>query len=55
MTGTHEGELMGIEPTGAEVSVTGMAVLQIEDGTCVASWVNMDVLGLMQQLGVVPD
>lgn len=53
--GTHQGALMGIEPTGKEVEIAGMGIARIEDGTLVESWSNVDVFGMMQQLGVVPD
>lgn len=53
LEGTHEGEFMGIEPTGAEVEVEGMSIGRIEDGKVVEGWTNMDVLGMLVQLGVV--
>jgi steroid delta-isomerase-like uncharacterized protein len=53
ITGTHEGELMGIEPTGTEVNFSGMAIARFEDGKVVEDWSNVDLFGLMQQLGVV--
>lgn len=51
--GTHEGELMGIEPTGTEVEGTGMAFSRFEDGKAQEDWIVDDVLGLLRQLGVV--
>jgi steroid delta-isomerase-like uncharacterized protein len=53
-TGTHQGELMGIPPTGKSVTVTGMALDRIRDGKIVESWGNYDSLGMLVQLGVVP-
>jgi steroid delta-isomerase-like uncharacterized protein len=53
--GTHEGELMGIPPTGESVEFTGMTLLRFEDGKAVDDWGVYDALGLMQQLGVGPD
>ena len=53
-TGTHRGELMGIAPTGKQVTVTGMAINYIVDGRIVETWNNFDALGQLQQLGVVP-
>lgn len=53
IVGTHEGPLMGIEPTEKEVEIAGMGIVQIEDGKLVEGWSNVDVLGMMQQLGVV--
>lgn len=52
-TGTHEGELMGVEPTGKTVEVSGIVIGWIDDGTVAEEWAQIDMLGLMQQLGVV--
>src|SRR5215213_8412963 len=52
--GTHQGELMGIAPTGNEVAITGITIHRIEDGKIVEEWENWDALGLMQQIGAVP-
>jgi predicted ester cyclase len=51
-TGTHTGDLMGIPPTGKKVQWTEMGILQIADGKIVQSWYDLDMAGLMQQLGV---
>lgn len=50
---THEGEFMGIEPTGREVEFPIFAFLRLEDGKVVERWIQPDQLGLFQQLGVV--
>ena len=52
--GTHQGELMGIPPTGKHVTVTGIIINRIAGGKSVEGWLNFDALGLLQQLGVVP-
>jgi steroid delta-isomerase-like uncharacterized protein len=52
--GTHEGELMGIPPTGNQVTVTGIEFDRVSDGKMQETWVNYDALGMMQQLGVIP-
>ena len=52
--GTHQGELMGIPPTGKQVSTTGINILRFANGKGVEEWFNGDDLGLLQQLGVVP-
>jgi steroid delta-isomerase-like uncharacterized protein len=53
--GTHKGELNGIPATGKQITVTGMTVARIANGKVAESYVNWDALGLMQQLGVVPE
>jgi steroid delta-isomerase-like uncharacterized protein len=52
--GTHQGEWMGIPPTGAKIEVTGNNIFRIANGKIVECWAQMDALGLMQQLGVIP-
>ncbi len=53
-TGTHQGPLMGIPPTGKKVTITGTYVIRIVGGKIVEEWGNWDGLGMMQQLGVIP-
>jgi steroid delta-isomerase-like uncharacterized protein len=53
--GTHNGELMGIPPSGKQVTVNGITISRLKDGRVVEEWQNWDTLGLLQQLGVVPD
>jgi steroid delta-isomerase-like uncharacterized protein len=53
--GTNEGEMMGMPPTGKETQVTGITIDRIEGDQIVESWTNWDTLGLLQQLGVVPE
>ena len=52
--GTHQGELMGVAPTGNQVRVDGMTISRIEDGKIVEEWEIYDALGMMQQLGAIP-
>jgi steroid delta-isomerase-like uncharacterized protein len=52
--GTHDGELMGIPATGKTVEVTGIAIDRFSDGKIAESWGNWDTIGLLQQLGAVP-
>ncbi len=52
--GTHQGELMGIAPTGNQVSVTGVGIDRIAGGKIEETWVYYDALGMLRQLGVVP-
>lgn len=52
--GTHLGDFMGIPPTGKQVSFDGVDVFTVVDGKLAEHWSVSDVLGLMQQLGVIP-
>jgi steroid delta-isomerase-like uncharacterized protein len=53
-TGTHQGELMGIPPTGRSVDVQVIDIMRLEDdGLCHEHWGVFDAMGMMQQLGVV--
>jgi predicted ester cyclase len=52
--GTHEGEFMGLPPTGNRVTVGGIDIVRTEGGKIVEHWANFDRLGMMQQLGAVP-
>jgi predicted SnoaL-like aldol condensation-catalyzing enzyme len=52
--GTHRAEFMGIPATGKRVEVTGMNINRIADGKIAEAWGVVDVLGLLQQIGVVP-
>lgn len=53
-TGTHHGEFMGIPPTGKAVKVSYIDLWRLKDGKAVENWVQMDQLGMLQQLGVAP-
>jgi steroid delta-isomerase-like uncharacterized protein len=53
--GTHLGEMDGIAPTGKRVDCTGIVVSRIEKGKIVEDWANFDDLGMMQQLGLIPE
>ena len=52
---THQGEYRGIPPTGKEVEFTGISVYRIEAGKIAESWNEEDELGLMRQIGAVPE
>jgi len=49
-TGTHQGEVLGIAPTGRQVSYAGVALFRIVDNRIAEGWVLGDVHGLVQQL-----
>ena len=52
--GTHQGELMGIAPTGRQVAFTGIFIVRIAGRKVAEEWEEADALGLMQQLRAVP-
>jgi steroid delta-isomerase-like uncharacterized protein len=52
--GTHQGELIGIPPTGNRVEVLGIVINRISGGKIAESWATYDALGMMQQIGAVP-
>lgn len=54
MTGTQEGELLGIPPTGKRLTWTGITIFRLVDGQVVERWANVDILAILQQVGVVP-
>ena len=54
MTGTHQGDFMGVPATGKRVSARGMQIGRFEDGKMVERWGSSDELGILKQLGVEP-
>ena len=54
-TGTHTGEFMGIPATGRSVSLAMMDRVKVRDDKAVEHWGVSDDLGMMTQLGVVPE
>jgi steroid delta-isomerase-like uncharacterized protein len=53
--GTHKGDLSGNTPTEKQFTISGVSIARFASGKIVEGWVNWDALGLMQQLGVVPE
>lgn len=53
-TGTHQGEFMGIVPTGREVTWTALAIFRIECGRIAEHWSEVDSVGRLVQLGAIP-
>ena len=52
--GTFTNELMGIPPNGKKVTLWMCNIWRAAEGKLVEWWINMDTLGLMQQLGAIP-
>jgi steroid delta-isomerase-like uncharacterized protein len=54
LVGTDTGGVMGMPPSGKQLTFTGITTVRMADGKIVERWANVDELGLLQQLGVVP-
>jgi steroid delta-isomerase-like uncharacterized protein len=54
-TGTHKGEFFGVPPTGRRLEIRGISFERFAGGQIIEDWVSWDALGLMRQLGVVPE
>ncbi|MBK8508391.1 MAG: ester cyclase [Candidatus Competibacteraceae bacterium] len=49
----HQGEFLGIAPSGNELSWNGVALFRVVDGKIAERWFNSDSLSIAQQLGLV--
>jgi steroid delta-isomerase-like uncharacterized protein len=54
IAGVHQGEFMGMPPTGRAVSIGSINFLHCADGRIVEQWIDYDGLGMLQQLGAMP-
>jgi steroid delta-isomerase-like uncharacterized protein len=55
-SGTHTGETEAFgPPTGKRMEITGITIKRLSDGKIVEEWTNFDALGMMQQLGLIPE
>ena len=52
--GKHEGDLPGAPKTGNELKITSITIHRIANGKLVEKWAEKDVLGFLQQIGVMP-
>jgi steroid delta-isomerase-like uncharacterized protein len=52
--GTHQGQLMGVPPTGKQFRFTGLSIFRVTEGKIAEQWEGWDRLDLMRQLGVLP-
>jgi len=55
LTGTHEGEFMGVGATGRTVEFESIDIIRVEDGKVAEHWGLTDTMALMQQLGAIPE
>lgn len=51
---THQGEFMGVAPTGKTITISGTETYRVAGGRLAENWSSVDWLGFMKQLGVVP-
>ena len=54
VTGTHQGEYLGIAPTGKSVSYNEMFIVRFADGRIAETWGVVDLLAQLRQLGAIP-
>jgi len=55
LQGTHTGDGLGVPPSGRPVRVAGMVMVRFENGRIMEGWNSWDQLGLLQQIGAVPE
>ncbi len=53
-TGTNKGEFLGIPATNVKATWTEIQFFRIVDGKIVEHWVDLDIYGWFQQLGIIP-
>jgi steroid delta-isomerase-like uncharacterized protein len=54
-TARHTGEFMGIPPSVEHMSVTGISIYRFEEGEVVEEWTEFDEIGMLAQMGVLPE
>jgi predicted ester cyclase len=52
--GKHEGDLPGAPRTGNDLKMTSITIHRIANGKLVEKWSEKDVMGFLQQIGVMP-
>lgn len=52
--GIHKGDFMGLQATGKPITMTGIEFFRIKDGKIIELWGEANLIGLMQQLGIIP-
>ena len=53
LSGTHDGDFMGIEPTGNTFEIENAVLTRVEDGKVAERWLLPDMFGMLTQLGVI--
>ena len=54
LSGTHQGEFLGMPGSGRRFSAAGIDIVRVRAGQVVEHWGVTDTLGMMQQLGALP-
>lgn len=54
MSGTHQGEFMGMPATGKSFTIPGVSIWEVRGDMLISEWVTWDSMSMMQQLGLVP-
>ncbi|MEU5992114.1 ester cyclase [Spirillospora sp. NPDC047418] len=54
VTGTHQGEYMGVPPTGRFITYKEIMIVRFVDGRIAETWGIVDTLAQMKQLGLIP-
>ena len=54
MRATHQGEIANIPPTGKQFEVTGIEMHRFAEGKLIELWNIVDMLGILQQVGIIP-
>jgi len=54
VNGAHQGEQLGVAPTGRRVHIEGIVIVRIANGQIVEGWNSWDQLGLLRQIGALP-
>ena len=54
LSGTQQGAFMGIPPTGKHATISDIEIFRMTGGKAAECWVQVDFLGLLQQLGAIP-
>ncbi len=52
--GVHSGNLAGVSATGRSIELRGINMFRVKDGRVVEQWAELDMLGLLQQIGAIP-
>lgn len=52
--GTHQGEFLGMPPSGRQINVAVIDIVRFADGKMIEHWGQTDQMALLQQLGVIP-